>query len=215
MTLIQRLKDRLEEKRVAKVVLPHTLAGPQRVQNLYRLAKRVEKEGVPGDIVECGVYNGGTAAVLARVATHSNLGRTIWLFDSFQGMPETTEVDGDDARRYVGEVRGSADQVRDLLHRAGADLARVRIVEGLFQETFPTVQIPKIALLNIDADWYESVKLCLEMFYDCVAPKGFVCLDDYGHWPGCRRAVDEFFEKRGLSYPLQVVDYTARWFQKL
>jgi O-methyltransferase len=178
------------------------------------LAQRIEDEEIPGDVVECGVYNGGTAAVLARVATHSRLKRTVWLFDSFQGMPRTTEVDGEEAQKYVGEVRGSSNQVRNLLQRTGSDLSRVRIVEGLFQETFSTIQIPKIALLNIDADWYESVKLCLEKFYDCVVPQGLISLDDYGHWPGCRRAVDEFFEKRGLSYPLRDVDYTARWFQK-
>jgi len=214
MSLIRKLQNLYEERRIAKLVLPHTLTGLERVQNLYRLARRIEIEEIPGDVVECGVYNGGTAAVLARVATHSNLNRTVWLFDSFKGMPQTTEVDGAEARAYVGEVKGSADRVRDLLQSAGADMSRVRIVEGLFEETFPTIQIPRIALLNVDADWYESVKLCLERFYDRVVPGGFVSLDDYGHWPGCKRAVDEFFEKRGLSYPLQIVDYTARWFQK-
>jgi O-methyltransferase len=214
MTSITRLWDRFLEKRITKLVLPHTLAGPERVQNLYRLAQRIEADGTPGDVVECGVYNGGTAAVLASVAARSKLKRTVWLFDSFQGMPQTTEVDGEEARQYVGEVRGSVELVKNLLQRVGADLSEVRIVEGLFQETFPTVQIPKIALLNIDADWYESVKLCLENFYDSVVPGGFISLDDYGHWQGCRRAVDEFFLARGLSYPLRAVDYTARWFQK-
>jgi hypothetical protein len=70
-------------------------------------------------------------------------------------------------------------------------------------------------LLNIDADWYESVKICLEKFYDSVVLSGFVSIDDYGHWQGFRKAVDQFFELRGLSYSLQKVDYTARWFQKL
>jgi O-methyltransferase len=215
MRLIRELQNRYAERRITKLVLPHTLAGTERVQNLYRLAQRIEVERIPGDVIECGVYNGGTAAVLASVATHSKLNRTVWLFDSFQGMPPTTEADGEEAVRYVGEVRGSAQEVKNLLQRTGADLSHVRIVEGLFQESFPTVQIPKIALLNIDADWYESVQLCLENFYDCVVPGGFISLDDYGHWQGCRRAVDEFFLARSLSYPLNAVDYTARWFQKL
>ena len=101
-----------------------------------------------------------------------------------------------------------------LLHRTGADLSRVRIVPGLFQDSFPAVHIPQIALLNIDADWYESVKLCLEKFYHAVVPRGFVSIDDYGDWPGCRRAVDEFFQTRALPFPLQRVDQTAHWFQK-
>ncbi len=90
----------------------------------------------------------------------------------------------------------------------------MRIIPGLFQDTFPVVHISQIALLNIDADWYEPVKLCLETFYNVVVPRGFISIDDYGAWPGCRRAVNEFFQNRGLSFPLQRVDQTAHWFQK-
>jgi hypothetical protein len=93
-------------------------------------------------------------------------------------------------------------------------MSRVRIVPGWFQDTFPSVTAAQIALLNIDADWYASVKLCLETFYDRVADGGFVSFDDYGHWPGCRQAVDEFFAARKLPYKLQQVDYTAHWFRK-
>ena len=106
-------------------------------------------------------------------------------------------------------------RVEKLLRRTGADLSRVRIVPGLFQDTFPSVRIPQIALLNIDADWYESVKLCLESFYNAVVPHGFISIDDYGAWPGCRRAVDEFFQSRELSVSLQPVDDAAHWLQKI
>ena len=215
MGLIRKIQNQLLERRITKLVLPHTLVGLARVQNLCRLAQRIEDEEIPGDVVECGVYNGGTAAILARIATRSRMGRTVWLFDSFQGMPQTTEADGIEAREYVGKVLGSAKQVQELLQRTGADLRRVHIVPGLFQETFPSTPIPQIALLNIDADWYESVKLCFEKFYDSVVSQGFVSIDDYGHWPGCRAAVDEFFQVRGLAYTLHEVDYTARWFQKV
>lgn len=215
MTLLKRLRSRHLEKHLTKLVLQQTLVGPDRVHNLYVLAQRLEDELIPGDIVECGVYNGGTAAVLASIATHSKLPRTVWLFDSFQGMPQTTMNDGEHAREYVGKVLGSPEQVKHLLLKVGADLERVRIVQGIFQDTFPTVQIPQIALLNVDADWYESVKLSLEKFYCSVVQRGFISIDDYGHWPGCRKAVDEFFQERGLTYPLKEVDYTARWFQKL
>jgi O-methyltransferase len=142
------------------------------------------------------------------------MGRTVWLFDSFQGMPQTTERDGVQAKEYVGKVLGSPEQVQELLRKVGADLNRVKIIQGFFEDSFPKVQIPQIALFNIDADWYESVKLCLEKFYDSVVQDGFIAIDDYGHWPGCRQAVDEFFKSRGLAYELQEVDYTARWFQK-
>jgi len=129
-------------------------------------------------------------------------------------MPETTLKDGDAARAQIGKVAGDQIQVQKVLKLVGARMERVRIVPGWFEETFPTVSIARIALLNIDADWYTSVKLCLETFYDLVVPGGFISIDDYGHWPGCRKAVDEFFEARNLLYPLRRVDYTAHWFQK-
>lgn len=215
MSLMQRIRSRFESGRIERMVRPYTLVGPERIKNLHMLALRIESEGIAGDVIECGVCNGGTAAVMARSATHSRIDRTLWLFDSFQGMPETTKADGPEAEEYVGQVLGSAKRVRELLRKAGANLERVKIVEGWFEDTFPTVSISQIALLNIDADWYESVKLCLETFYDRVVPGGFVSIDDYGHWPGCRKAVDEFFAERQLEYTLQEVDYTARWFQKL
>jgi O-methyltransferase len=214
MSFIPRLKTRFAEKRTAWLIRRNTLVGPERIQTLSRLAQRIEDEQIPGDIVECGVYKGGTAAILARLATHSRLPRTVWLFDSFQGMPPTTAIDGPYARKWVGKLTSSPRHVQRLLRRVGADISRVRIVPGLFEDTFPAFQIPQIALLNIDADWYESVKLCFEKFYDAVVPGGFVSIDDYGAWPGCRIAVDEFFQEHALPYQLQRVDYTAHWFQK-
>ena len=208
------LWKRFLERRLTKKVLPYTLVSPDRIHNLYVLAQRIENDKVRGDVVECGVYKGGTAAILARVATHSKLDRTVWLFDSFRGMPATTEVDGVEAREWVGKLATTPEQVRGVLKRAGADLSRVRIVPGLFHEVFENIDIPEIALLNLDCDWYESVKLCLHKFYDRVVPGGFVSFDDYGYWPGCKLAVDEFLAQRGLQYVLQKVDAEARWFRK-
>jgi len=182
MNLIRRFQSQLLEKRITKIVLPYTLVGPERVHNLFVLAQRVEEEKIPGDVVECGVCNGGTAAILARFATRSGLNRTTWLLDSFQGMPETTCEDGDAAKAHIGKEVGDPARVNKVLRDVGANMSRVRIIPGWFQDTFPSVSASQIALLNIDADWYESVKLCLETFYDRVVPGGFISFDDYGHW---------------------------------
>jgi O-methyltransferase len=218
--MLRQFMRRLDRRQLTKKVLPYTLAGAERVHNLYALAERIENENIPGDVIECGVCNGGTAAVLARFASQSKLGRTIWLLDSFQGMPETTieDVDGpggDVATAHIGKELGSEARVRDVLKLVGAKMDRVRIVPGWFQDTFPRVSAQRVALLNIDADWYESVKLCLTTFFDRVVPGGFVSIDDYGHWPGCKKAVDEFLVDRGLVIQLHRVDYTAHWFQKI
>ncbi|HEY6946520.1 MAG TPA: TylF/MycF/NovP-related O-methyltransferase [Candidatus Acidoferrum sp.] len=213
-SLLQTWLARLAEYRFARLVRRNTMLTEVRLESLARLARRLEDEQIPGDIVECGVYKGGTAALLARTATHSRLPRTLWLFDVFGGMPPASAADGPSAARWVGSLKSTAPRVERLLRRTGANLSRVRIVPGLFQQTFPAVRVPEIALLNLDADWYESVKLCLATFYDSVVPRGFISIDDYGAWPGCRLAVDEFFRARVLSYPLQRVDETAHWFQK-
>lgn len=214
MSLLENLKSQWDEKRAGWLIRRNTMVGPERMQNLARLAQRIEDEQIPGDVVECGVYKGGTAAILARTATHSRLPRTVWLFDYFQGMPPATEADGPEAESWVGNLTSSPERVARLLRSTGAELSRVKIVPGMFQETFGQVEIPRIAILNIDADWYESVKLCFERFYDAVVTGGFISIDDYGDWPGCRQAVDEFFQARQLPYPLQRVDKTAHWFQK-
>jgi len=215
MIRMAQIIDWLRMWRVKRIVGPFTLVGPERVENLYKLACRIEKERIPGDFVECGVYHGGTAGVMAFWAARSTISRVVWLFDSFEGMPNTTLEDGEAASEYVGDVVGSIEKVNTVLKRVGANMNQVHIVKGWFKDTFISVDIPKIALMNIDADWYESVKLCLEKFYDFVVPGGIVSIDDYGHWPGCKQAVDEFFTSRGLSYELHPVDYTARWFQKM
>lgn len=209
------LWKRFLERRLTKKILPYTLVSSERIHNLYILAQRIEEEKVPGDVVECGVYKGGTAAILAHIATHSKMDRTVWLFDSFQGMPPTTDIDGSAAKEWVGKLATSPDQVRRVLKHSHAVLSRVRIVPGLFQESFEKIEVPRIALLNLDCDWYESVKLCLHKFYDRVVPGGFVSFDDYGYWPGCKVAVDEFFQERSLPYRLHEVDDSARWFQKV
>ncbi|ACB49864.1 unknown [Crocosphaera subtropica ATCC 51142] len=197
-------------------VKPFTLVGTERMQSLYNLSQRIEIEKIPGDVIECGVCNGGTAAILAHFATRSfNYNRTVWLFDSFAGMPKTTEEDEEEAKKYIGKDVGDFNNVLTILNLVNSDMTKVKIIEGWFENTFPKVHIPEIALLNIDADWYASVKFCLETFYDFVVPGGFISFDDYGHWPGCRKAVDEFFKERQLSYKLHEVDYTARWIQKV
>src|SRR5215471_16053983 len=133
MSLLGRLRSRLAEERFARAVRRNTMVGPDRIQSLANLAQRLEDEQIPGDVVECGVYRGGTAALLARTATHSRLLRTLWLFDVFRGMPPASAADGPEAPSWVGSLTSSPRRVKRLLRRAGADLSRVRIVPGLFQ----------------------------------------------------------------------------------
>ena len=84
------------------------------------------------------------------------------------------------------------------------------LIKGRFKETLPHTDLGKIAVLHIDGDWYESVKVCLEQLYDRVSSGGIIQIDDYGHWEGARKAVDEFFDNRGIPCVLDYLDYTGR-----
>jgi len=187
------------------------MATPERVLLLIDLARRVVETNIPGDMVECGVSNGGSAAILAHFATHS--GKKTWLFDSFEGMPPTTEEDGHAASLCIGQCVGTIDTVKKVLELVHADMSRVEIVKGWFQDTFPTVFIPQIAMLNLDSDWYESEKLCLNKFYDNVSPGGFVYFDDFFYWRGCRQAAEKFFVARAIAPKFNQVGHSM-WIQK-
>ena len=190
----------------------HTLTRPSRLNVLYTLADRLDRDGIPGAIVECGVYRGGSAAVMAA---GSRGRRDVHLFDSFQGLPPPGEKDGRLAHEqfHQGWCAADVEQVRALLRRQlSAD--RLHVHPGWFHETLPHARIPQIALLHIDADWYDSVLLCLRTFYDAVSPRGFVVLDDYGRWEGCTRATNDFLEERGLDGTVTVRNPPHHFFQK-
>lgn len=129
-------------------------------------------------------------------------------------MPAAGEQDGAFSHTLKGTYVGSEQQTRQLLAQAGVPPDRVQIVTGLYADTFPTVEIPRIALLHVDCDFYEPVKLTLEKFYPAVAPGGFVVLNDYGIFKGARTATDEFFEVNGLDIEPVAIDPTASFFQR-
>ena len=187
----------------------YSLLSYEKMQALEQLGTQVRS--LNGDVVECGSYNGGSAAILARSSD-----KKIWLFDSFEGMPKPTPEDGEQVadRYYVGWAKGSEERVHEVFRSLGLRSDSYFINKGWFQETFPKVSVARIALLHIDADWYESVSLSLHKFYDAVVPNGYIVFDDYGHWEGCRTAVDEFLEKRNLNTRLTLLADDAYYLRK-
>jgi len=165
----------------------------------------------PGAFVECGVWAGGSAGMMSLADRE----RHLWLFDSWQGLPEPGEGDisYQGHRRPAGWNHAERSQVeRLLLGRLGLDPERVHMVQGWFDETLPATrtEIGAIALLHLDGDWYESITTCLEQLYDGVVSGGFVVVDDYFHWQGCARAVDEFLAPRE-RVELRRVGVAAWW----
>ena len=199
--------------RLLRQVGPYTVVSRSKLNLLWNLARELDRRAIPGAVVECGVFRGGSAAVLGRA---SSAARLLYLFDSFQGLPKPGDKDGAQAAAgfHEGWCQGDADEVRALLVRLGVSDERIRIVSGWFADTLPGAGTGTIALLHIDADWYDPVRFCLNTLYDRVSPGGYVVLDDYGRWEGCTRAADEFLAGRGLMSLLPNSGPLPHYFRK-
>jgi O-methyltransferase len=213
------------DKELYRRVDPYTMTTPPRVYALVRAMEYVVARGVPGAIVECGVWRGGS--MMAAALTLLRLGvtdRELYLYDTFAGMPPPSEADttrsGVRAADLLAEHAGEEDShiwaIASLSDVCAAVLStrypeqRIHLVEGLVEDTLPAEAPEEIALLRLDTDWYRSTKHELEQLYPRLAPGGVLIIDDYGHWQGARRAVDEYFGENRITLLLNRVDGTAR-----
>ena len=186
-----------------RTVSPFTMTSPSAVYVLADAVRHVVANEVPGAFVECGVWRGGSMMAIAR--TLMELGRAdaeLYLFDTFEGMVEPTELDvsrtGQTASEYqrrAGQdwATASLEQVQAAMRGVGYDASKVHFIKGRVEETIPTNAPDQIALLRLDTDWYESTKHELLHLYPRLQRGGVLIIDDYGYWQGCGRATDEFF----------------------
>ena len=192
--------------------------------NAYNLSRLIDKKNLKGAIVECGVWKGGCVGLMGKASNS----RPIWLFDSFEGLPEPIEMDGERAIEYanqqkqgnlqsIGKCVGRIDEVKELLFsKLKIEKERVHFIQGWFQHTLAREKrnVGSIALLRLDGDWYESTKVCLDELYDQVVEGGYIIIDDYFCWEGCKKAVDEFFMTRNLNIHLIQIDDFGIYFIK-
>jgi predicted O-methyltransferase YrrM len=204
------------------IIRPFTMLSEQRLYSLYRLARHICENNIPGNFVECGVAAGGSSALLAYVIKHySRLPRRLYAFDSFSGMPEPTEKDT--AHGIGAEITGwgtgtcaaPEESVQEACAKVGA-AELLTTVKGYFEDTLPGTRnmVGMIALLHLDGDWYESTAAILRNLYDHVTDNGIMQADDYGHWEGCKKAIHEFEAARGISFSINAIDGTGVWFAK-
>ena len=215
-----------EERRLWASVCTTTMTSPERVLALRRAVRRVVAEGIPGDIVECGVWRGGS--MLAAALTLAELGETtrdIYLFDTFTGMPEPTEQDrhgGQMASTLLAQsspdslvrAESSLATVRRTMSRSGYPASRIHYIEGRVEETIPDRAPESIALLRLDTDWYLSTQHELQHLWPRLSVGGVLIVNDYGHWEGARQAVNEWLAARVAGgepeLALELIDYTGR-----
>lgn len=215
-----------------KEASPFTLTSIERRWALIQAIKYVVARGVPGSIVEAGVWRGGSAFVAARTLSALKADdRELWLYDTYEGMSAPTEDDveartGKSAASKFAETQtgedssewcaASLDDVRSTMARSGYPASKVRYVVGKVEDTLadPANVPDQIALLRLDTDWYESTRAEMEILFPRLASGGVLILDDYGHWVGAKKAVDEYFAANGLHYLMQRIDYTGRMLVK-
>ena len=218
-----------EDRSIVERALPDTMTGVARLVALVDAVRYCVRAGVEGDFAECGVWRGGS--VIAMVETLQALGvtdRDIHLYDTFEGMTEPTEHDvstfappaisewRDAVARserpwpgLFGETAFSEEQVRQAVLATGYPEHRFHFVRGRVEDTLPLHAPERIALLRLDTDWYESTRVELEILYPRLVDGGVLIIDDYGHWDGCRLAVDEYFATRPAILMTRI-DYTGR-----
>jgi len=196
-----------------------TMIGVQRLENIRYCMERALADGVPGDFIEAGAWRGGaTIFMRAVLAAHDVRDRTVWVADSFEGLPppKPEKYPADEGLDLHEEkiLAVSLEEVKRNFERYGLLDEQVRFLKGWFSETLPSAPIERLAVLRADADLYESTTDVLINLYDKVSVGGFVILDDYFLIPACRQAVDDFRRERGITDPIVRVDWNSGYWIK-
>ncbi len=212
-----------ENQETIEFVAPYTMTSPQRVSAVVDAVTYVVKNQVSGAFVECGVWAGGSAMAAARTfAAQGDTGRELYLYDTFEGMSEPTALDknarGEQAAALLSQkgnresvlCYASLKDVRDNMAKVDYPRDRVHFIQGKVEDTIPGDAPDQIALLRLDTDWYESTRHELTHLIPRLAPYGVVIIDDYGHWMGARRAVDEWLAEFQRPVLLNRIDYSGR-----
>lgn len=213
--------------------IDHYVKGPAvsmlplaRLDHLQRCIADVIARGVPGDVIETGVWRGGaTIFMRGALRAYGAADRRVWVADSFEGLPEPDpERFPAEARAYHGGVMSQVlnrlavgyEEVRANFANFGLLDEQVKFLKGWFKDTLPSAPIERLAVMRLDGDYYESTMDALTALYDRLSVGGYVIIDDYGedHWTYCRKAVDEFRQSRGIADPMVRVDPSCYCWQK-
>jgi hypothetical protein len=203
-----------------------TMGSFLRLVNTLKACRYVVENDIPGDFVECGVWRGGHSILAKKIFQNMGSKKRVLMFDTFEGMVEPTDEDvatgtGQPAMsRYASTLVGGRsdwchsplDDVWENCRALDLDMSGVDLIKGDVMETLSNPQnLPDhISVLRLDTDWYQSTRRELEVLYPVLSAKGVLIIDDYGHWDGSRKAVDDYFATVGDAPLFNVVDYTAR-----
>jgi len=202
---------------IIRAVEPYTMTSTERIHALVHAVRHIVRNRIAGDMVECGVWKGGSVMAMALTLLQlGERGRSLYLFDTFSGMTAPSDVDvdyqGQQARVILDAVRCEASQqeVEKAVFSTGFEREKIHFVPGRVEETIPDRAPASIALLRLDTDWYESTQHELLHLFPRLARGGVIIIDDYGHWRGARQAVDEYIAQNQIPLLLHRIDYTGR-----
>lgn len=201
-----------------------TETSVEKIYSLYKATRYIIERKIPGALVECGVYKGGSAMVMAHTLNKMNAAdRKMYLYDTFAGMSEPSDHDisfnGAVASekwkklqkdQYNRWVFSPLEDVKRNLYSTGYPENNFYFVKGKVEETIPRTMPEAISLLRLDTDWFESTYHELKFLYPRLSPNGIIIIDDYGAWKGSRKAVDTYFRENGIGVFLQRIDPEAR-----
>jgi O-methyltransferase len=197
-----------------------TMIGMQRLTSLQRCVETVLADDIPGDLIECGVWRGGACILMRAVlAAHGDETRSVWLADSFQGVPRGDPANykadkGIRLDRYAGILGVSEAEVRANFQRYGLLDEQVRFLPGWFKDTLHDAPIDRIAVLRLDGDLYESTMQALDALYPRLSPGGFCIIDDYHVMKPCEQAVTDYRVKHGVSAEIVDINWSAVLWRK-
>jgi hypothetical protein len=204
----------------------YSLTPPERIGVLIDAVRYLHHARTPGSVVECGVWRGGSMMAAARTLIQCDeVSRELWLYDTYTGMSEPSDSDSDlhghSAEDVLVRIEGHGAAMADWCNAPLADVQKnmrsmeypdelLHYVIGKVEETVQKDHPKEICLLRLDTDWYESTYASLVTLYPLVARGGILILDDYGHWQGARKAVDQYFAEQSVTPFLVRTDYAAR-----
>jgi len=195
-----------------------TMIGTRRLDNLHACLVDAIRRGVPGDFIETGVWRGGATIFMRGVLkAYGDAKRSVWVADSFEGLPKPTEKqDQDSGAAYWQDAHWlavSVDEVKENFRRYGLLDERVRFLKGWFKDTLPGAGIERLSVMRLDGDMYESTMDALGPLYPRLSPGGYCIIDDYA-LPECRAAVDEYRKRHGVTDELRKIDWSGVYWQK-
>ncbi len=215
-----------EDRKLISVISKYSMTPTIRIYNLLQALRHIKQKNIDGDLVECGVWKGGNVILFKKFLENElkNSNKKIFAYDTYEGMNQPSELDYNLTNKVSADILlkkeknknsniwgiSKIEEVKKNISENVKSLNDINFIKGEVEQTLNHEKnLPsKISLLRLDTDWYLSTKKELEVLYERVSSGGIVIIDDYGHWNGSKKAVDEFFSNKYVW--MHYVDYACR-----